>query len=191
VAPAPAPTPVRPTPAATPASAPAAADSSRRRGGSLRAESADYEEPEEFEEEEPGYGGRGEGRVAQRIRRIKTALAVRIGHESEQRAAGGRAAGAKAPGRERAAEVDEDSDEPGHALRGSFRPKQLARARRRLGMTQAEFARCFGLETDDVVRWEAGGRLSRAERVLLTLIMHDPEETARLVDEAMPLKRDR
>ena len=121
------------------------------------------------------------------IRRIKTALAARIGREAEPQDEG-RGNAAKGPGRQRAAEGEDDSDEPGHTVRGSIRPKQLARARRRLGMTQAEFARCFGLETDDVVRWEAGGRASRAERVLLTLIMHDPEETARLVDEAMPLK---
>ena len=60
--------------------------------------------------------------------------------------------------------------------------------RRRLGMTQAEFARCYGIATEDVVRWEAGAKPTRAERVLLTLIMHDPEEMARLVDEALALK---
>ena len=53
--------------------------------------------------------------------------------------------------------------------------------------TQAEFARCYGIATEDVVRWEAGAKPTRAERVLLTLIMHDPEEMARLVDEALTL----
>jgi DNA-binding transcriptional regulator YiaG len=187
VPPAPAPAPV---PAARPDPAPVYVDTGRHRGGGSRLESRvgsfDDEEPEE---DVPAPGdGRSEGRVAQRIRRIKTALAVRVGQDPASSAAGRRGGAGKASRATGAEPEDDDSDEPGHALRGSFRPKQLARARRRLGMTQAEFARCFGLNTDDVVRWEAGGRPSQAERVLLTLIMHDPEETARLVDEAMPLK---
>ena len=200
VEPSPAPAPVvapAPAPIATPAPvvlrpdpAPVYADSGRSHGGSSRprTESTRWRDLEAEDDEAPVAAERGEGRLNQRVRRIKTALAARIGRESEPETPSS-ATAAKAPGRQRAIGGDDDSeDEVGHAARGSFRPKQLARARRRLGMTQAEFARCFGLETDDVVRWEAGGRPSRAERVLLTLIMHDPEETARLVDEAMPLK---
>ena len=181
-APAPAPAAIRPDPA------PVYADSGQRRsGGGGRVESAPWRD--EDEDEESAGAARGDGRVTQRVRRIKTALAARIGRESEPSPVGRADAPAKGPGRQRAIDMEDDGDEePGHAARGSFRPKQLARARRRLGMTQAEFARCFGLDTDDVVRWEEGGRPSRTERVLLTLIMHDPEETARLVDEAMPLK---
>lgn len=198
VEPPPVPTPVvAPVPTPPPAPvvsrpdpAPVYADSGRPHGGASRprTESTRWRDLEEEEDEAPVAAERGEGRLNQRVRRIKTALAARIGRESEPEVPPS-AAAAKAPGRQRAIGGEDDSeDDVGHAARGSFRPKQLARARRRLGMTQAEFARCFGLETDDVVRWEAGGRPSRAERVLLTLIMHDPEETARLVDEAMPLK---
>lgn len=166
---------------------PVYAESPRPRSGrGVRVESADFErpgfEPEEFDERPPA----GRGRIAERIRRIKTSLAARVGSESEPEPAARDRVAAKPAPRARALDDDED-DEPGRAVRGSWRPKQLARVRRRLGMTQAEFARCFGLATDDVVRWEAGARPGRGERVLLILIMHDPEEMARLVDEAMPL----
>ncbi|MEI6986539.1 MAG: hypothetical protein WCK65_10450 [Rhodospirillaceae bacterium] len=136
--------------------------------------------------------GRRSGRIAERIRRLKTALAAKTTiREAEMGAVrqgtndGGDTLQVKARARSRA--LDDESELDRH-VRSSWRPKQLARIRRRLGMTQAEFARCFGLTTDDVVRWEAGTRPARAERVLLTLIMHDPEEMARLVDEALPLK---
>lgn len=154
---------------------------SRSRGG-VRYESPDFDEEGP---EEPVPSGRG--RIAERIRRIKTSLAARVAHESEPESPPRERTAVQPAPRSRAA-LDDDEDEPGRAVRGSWRPKQLARVRRRLGMTQAEFARCFGLATDDVVRWEAGARPARGERVLLTLIMHDPEEMARLVDEALPLK---
>ena len=129
--------------------------------------------------------GRGGGRIAERIRRLRTSLAARTGRDVEpEEPAPARAAARPAP-RIRALDDEEDME---RGIRNSCRPKQVARVRRRLGMTQAEFARCFGIATEDVVRWEAGAKPTRAERVLLTLIMHDPEEMARLVDEALTLK---
>ena len=129
--------------------------------------------------------GRGGGRIAERIRRLRTSLAARTGRESEpEEAVRGRA---RAPLRSLTLVGEEEEHDLDRNFRSSCRPKQVARVRRRLGMTQAEFARCFGLATEDVVRWEAGAKPSRAERVLLTLIMHDPEEMARLVDEALTL----
>ena len=161
-------------------------------GYSVRAEPPEYDDEDEVV---PVPGGRGSGRIAERIRRIKTALAARAVRESEPPppSRGRAAASPPEPVRDKAAArgrapVLEDAEEPGRTLRGNWRAKQLARVRRRLGMTQAEFARCFGLSTDDVVRWEAGAKPARGERVLLALIMHDPEEMARLVDEALPLK---
>ena len=150
-----------------------------------RVESSRFEVEERVEPESVARAG---GRVAERIRRIKTALAAKVGREPDaalaHRGLGLDRADDRAAARDTLLEND---DEPGHGLRGSWRAKQLARARRRLGMTQTEFARCFGLLADDVIRWEAGAVPGRTERVLLTLIMHDPEEMARLVDEALAL----
>ena len=132
--------------------------------------------------------GRGGGRIAERIRRLRTSLAARTGRESEPEEPVRPRAAAKPAGRIRTLDEDEADADQERGIRHSCRPKQVARVRRRLGMTQAEFARCFGIATEDVVRWEAGAKPTRAERVLLTLIMHDPEEMARLVDEALALK---
>ncbi|MEI8396361.1 MAG: hypothetical protein WCF85_16625 [Rhodospirillaceae bacterium] len=169
---------------------PVNSESGRRRA--LRAVEVAVEPEFEMAEDAP-QGARRGGRIAERIRRIKTALAARSGREAEPEVAS-RSRGCE-PGVEarsttgrRRLLADDEEPEGTRTERASWRAKQLARVRRRLGMTQAEFARCFGLATDDVVRWEAGARPARAERVLLTLIMHDPEEMARLVDEAMPLK---
>ena len=132
--------------------------------------------------------GRGGGRIAERIRRLRTSLAARAGRDPEpEDAARGRVA-AKPASRIRTLDDGEGDADLERGIRNSCRPKQVARVRRRLGMTQAEFARCYGIATEDVVRWEAGAKPTRAERVLLTLIMHDPEEMARLVDEALALK---
>ena len=132
--------------------------------------------------------GRGGGRIAERIRRLRTSLAARTGREPEPEEPVRPRAAAKPAGRIRTLDEDEADADQERGIRHSCRPKQVARVRRRLGMTQAEFARCFGIATEDVVRWEAGAKPTRAERVLLTLIMHDPEEMARLVDEALALK---
>ena len=168
-------------PAAVPAAAPVrpAAPAGRQRAG------LDDYDPYEDVVDDGIPVGRGGGRIAERIRRLRTSLAARTGREAEpEEAARGRA---QAPLRSLALAGDEEDHDLDRNFRSSCRPKQVARVRRRLGMTQAEFARCFGLATEDVVRWEAGAKPSRAERVLLTLIMHDPEEMARLVDEALTL----
>ena len=132
--------------------------------------------------------GRGGGRIAERSRRLRTSRAARTGRAPEPEDPVRARAAAKPAGRIRTFDEDEADADQERGIRHSCRPKQVARVRRRLGMTQAEFARCFGIATEDVVRWEAGAKPTRAERVLLTLIMHDPEEMARLVDEALALK---
>lgn len=132
-----------------------------------------WNDADEDEDEDDDGAGRPAGA---RLRRIRTTLVSRSGD---------------APGRDGkpcARAQDADERERDRDIRASWRPKQLARLRRRLGMTQEEFARCYGLDVKDIARWEEGQRPGRSERVLLTLIMHDPEEVARLVDEAMPFE---
>ncbi len=164
----------------------AAAASYGGRGG-VRAES--FEDMDEYEDvvDDGIPVGRGGGRIAERIRRLRTSLAARSGRVLEAEPAVPERA--RADARSRLRYLDEDGCEADmdRGIRSSLRPKQVARVRRRLGMTQAEFARCYGIATEDVIRWEAGAKPTRAERVLLTLIMHDPEEMARLVDEALAL----
>jgi putative transcriptional regulator len=51
----------------------------------------------------------------------------------------------------------------------------IARTRARLGLSQAAFARSFGLDLDAVQAWEQGRRRpDRAARILLTVISREP-----------------
>lgn len=52
---------------------------------------------------------------------------------------------------------------------------EAARIRRRLGLSQAAFARAFGLDVAAVQAWEQGRRRpDRAARILLAVIAKDP-----------------
>ena len=179
--------PVAPAPEAVYSEPPHRSPQPPRRRQAVRMEA--WDEADDYEDvvDDGIPVGRGGGRIAERIRRLRTSLAARTGREPAlEEAPQGRAA-AKSAGRVRSFDEEESGSDLERGIRSSCRPKQVARVRRRLGMTQAEFARCFGIATEDVVRWEAGAKPTRAERVLLTLIMHDPEEMARLVDEALTL----
>jgi putative transcriptional regulator len=53
--------------------------------------------------------------------------------------------------------------------------------RRRVGMTQAQFAAAYDLNLDTLQGWECGRRkLDRAAQTLLRAIARDPESAARL-----------
>jgi putative transcriptional regulator len=61
-------------------------------------------------------------------------------------------------------------------------PEQVdvARLRRRLGLSQAAFARAFGLDVTALHAWEQGRRRpDRAARVLLAVIAKEPEAVLR------------
>ena len=52
---------------------------------------------------------------------------------------------------------------------------EVARIRRRLGLSQAGFARAFGLDVTAIHAWEQGRRRpDRAARILLAVIAKDP-----------------
>ncbi len=52
---------------------------------------------------------------------------------------------------------------------------EVARIRRRLGLSQAAFARAFGLDVTAVHAWEQGRRRpDRAARILLAVIAKEP-----------------
>jgi putative transcriptional regulator len=56
----------------------------------------------------------------------------------------------------------------------------VARLRRRLGLSQAAFARAFGLDVTALHAWEQGRRRpDRAARVLLAVIAKEPEAVLR------------
>jgi putative transcriptional regulator len=56
----------------------------------------------------------------------------------------------------------------------------VAALRRRLGLSQAAFARTFGLEVTAIHAWEQGRRRpDRAARVLLAVIEKEPEAVRR------------
>lgn len=56
----------------------------------------------------------------------------------------------------------------------------VRRLRRRLGMTQAQFAACYGFTKDAIENWEQGRRTPEGPaRVLLTLIDRIPEQVER------------
>jgi putative transcriptional regulator len=56
----------------------------------------------------------------------------------------------------------------------------VARLRRRLGLSQAAFARVFGLDVTALHAWEQGRRRpDRAARVLLAVIAKEPEAVLR------------
>jgi putative transcriptional regulator len=60
----------------------------------------------------------------------------------------------------------------------------VAKVRRRLGLSQAAFARAFGLDVTALHAWEQGRRRpDRAARVLLAVIANEPQAVLRaLVD---------
>jgi putative transcriptional regulator len=56
----------------------------------------------------------------------------------------------------------------------------VAKVRRRLGLSQAAFARAFGLEVTALHAWEQGRRRpDRAARVLLAVIAKEPQAVLR------------
>jgi len=56
----------------------------------------------------------------------------------------------------------------------------VAKLRRRLGLSQAAFARAFGLEVTALHAWEQGRRQpDRAARVLLAVIAKEPQAVLR------------
>lgn len=55
--------------------------------------------------------------------------------------------------------------------------------RKRLGMSQSEFAMAFGVSVATVRNWEQGRRVPRGPaRVLLTVIEQEPEAVRRVLD---------
>ena len=57
---------------------------------------------------------------------------------------------------------------------------EVARIRRRLGLSQAGFARAFGLDVTAIHAWEQGRRRpDRAARILLAVIAREPEAVRR------------
>lgn len=60
----------------------------------------------------------------------------------------------------------------------------VAKLRRRLGLSQAAFAHSFGLEVTALHAWEQGRRRpDRAARVLLTVIAREPQAVLRALTE--------
>ena len=59
-------------------------------------------------------------------------------------------------------------------------PVDILRLRVRFGLSQARFARAFGLDVSAVAAWEQGRRQpDRTACILLTVIAHDPEAVRR------------
>lgn len=57
---------------------------------------------------------------------------------------------------------------------------EVARIRRRLGLSQSAFARAFGLDVTAIHAWEQGRRRpDRAARILLAVIAKEPEAVRR------------
>jgi len=64
-------------------------------------------------------------------------------------------------------------------------PIDVAAIRARLGMSQAEFARSFGVSAATVRNWEQGRRAPRGPaRVLLRVIQREPAAVRRALDAA-------
>lgn len=60
----------------------------------------------------------------------------------------------------------------------------VKRIRRRLGLTQAAFARAYGLSLDAVKNWETGRRVpDRSAVTLLTVIERNPKAVLRALRE--------
>jgi putative transcriptional regulator len=60
----------------------------------------------------------------------------------------------------------------------------VAKLRRRLGLSQTAFARAFGLEVTALHAWEQGRRRpDRSARVLLAVIAREPEAVLRALAE--------
>ena len=59
-------------------------------------------------------------------------------------------------------------------------PVDVLRLRMRFGLSQAHFARAFGMEVGTVAAWEQGRlRPDRVASILLAVIAHDPEAVRR------------
>ncbi len=62
----------------------------------------------------------------------------------------------------------------------------VAKLRRRLGLSQARFARAFGLEVTAIHAWEQGRRQpDRAARVLLAVIAKEPQAVMRALSQRL------
>ena len=62
---------------------------------------------------------------------------------------------------------------------------QVGEIRRKLGMSQTEFATAFGVSVGTVRNWEQGRRAPRGPaRVLLAVIDREPEAVRRVLDAA-------
>lgn len=60
---------------------------------------------------------------------------------------------------------------------------RLKGLRKRLGMSQEDFARCYNLDTKTVQGWEIGKIPDRGNRHLIRMIEKDPVTIRRLVNE--------
>lgn len=84
-----------------------------------------------------------------------------------------------ASAREALAHVRGEIDLPAYEIRLPSEV-EVARIRRRLGMSQAAFARAFGLDVTAIHAWEQGRRRpDRAARILLAVIAKEPEAVRR------------
>ncbi|HEV2162131.1 MAG TPA: helix-turn-helix domain-containing protein [Stellaceae bacterium] len=73
-------------------------------------------------------------------------------------------------------------EQPGLSSYEAVVPKRVdvSRLRIRLGLSQAAFARTFGLDLTAVQAWEQGRRRpDRAARILLAVIAHEPRAVLR------------
>jgi len=67
-------------------------------------------------------------------------------------------------------------NEPIHAVVHDFGPMDVKSIRRKVGMTQNEFASSFGISLGTLRHWERGDRKPRGPaRVLLSVLDSDPE----------------
>jgi putative transcriptional regulator len=63
-----------------------------------------------------------------------------------------------------------------------FNPLDAAAIRMRLGLSQADFAKTYGLSLDAIRNWEQGRREpDQAAKTLLKIIAYEPEAAARAV----------
>ena len=87
-----------------------------------------------------------------------------------------REAGKIARGEARAGRVHEYSAEQVRRLRKRFRPSQIVRVRRRLGMSQSEFARVMLIHRATLQSWEQGRRRPEGPAIVLIKVMSKAPE---------------
>jgi putative transcriptional regulator len=82
-----------------------------------------------------------------------------------------REAGKIARGEARPGRVHLYSAERVRRLREQFKPSQIVRARRKLGMSQAEFARVMQIHKATLQSWEQGRRRPEGPAIVLIKVM--------------------